>query len=270
MKRRRATPIIQAIGVIRSCFREKFGTPRQPGIVPAARSWLKIFPRFSPRHSLRELEGFSHVWILSYFHLNTNKKFLPTVHPPRLAGKAVGLFASRSPHRPSPLGLSLARLEKIDGDTLYFSGVDLVDGTPVLDIKPHIPAYDRAPGARSGWSASVQSRTLTVAFEPRARDQAKAFEKSGRAGLTVLIRQTLRQDLRNPRDRSQFNPAKIHEMRLLDLLIRFFISNRRATVSEIGIAPAKSYARPGRIPPQILRIPRAPHETTTHFIATSL
>src|SRR6185295_2354007 len=95
----------RTIGVLRSCFREKFGTPRQPHLAPGATASLTVAPAFKPEQSLQALERFSHVWLLAYLHLTTNRRFIPKVHPPRLKNKTVGLFASRSPHRPSPIGL---------------------------------------------------------------------------------------------------------------------------------------------------------------------
>ncbi|HVA65923.1 MAG TPA: tRNA (N6-threonylcarbamoyladenosine(37)-N6)-methyltransferase TrmO [Elusimicrobiota bacterium] len=245
-------PLIQAIGLLESCFREKFGTPRQPQIAPAARAKLKIFSKFSPHHSLKGLEGFSHAWLLTYLHLNTQKMFRPSVHPPRLGGKAVGVFASRSPHRPSPIGLSLVKIEKIAGDTIYFSGTDLVDGTPILDVKPYIPWYDRAKRALGGWAENTPPRSLTVGFAPEALRQIERLESSARPRLKTALGQILRQDPRNPRDRSQLKPDKTHEMRIWDLEVRFLVRGRRAVIESVHPAGPKDYLRPGRVPPEIL------------------
>ncbi|XP_015919693.1 tRNA (adenine(37)-N6)-methyltransferase isoform X2 [Parasteatoda tepidariorum] len=132
------------IGYISSCFKFKNGIPRQPTLCPSARGTLKIEKSVftNPEHSLIGLEEFSHVWILFIFHENENVGVKAKVHPPRLNGTSVGVFSTRSPHRPSPVGLSLTKLDKIEGDTLYLSGIDLLDGTPVIDIKPYIPMYD--------------------------------------------------------------------------------------------------------------------------------
>ncbi|MDE2237666.1 MAG: tRNA (N6-threonylcarbamoyladenosine(37)-N6)-methyltransferase TrmO, partial [Elusimicrobia bacterium] len=157
-------PAVRAIGAIESCFREKFGAPRQPRLVPASRARLRIKLEFIPEQSLKGLAGFSHVWLLAYFHLNTNKRFLSTVHPPRLKGKTVGVFASRSPHRPSPIGLSLARLLAVEGDTLELAEIDLIDGTPIVDVKPYIPAYDCVAEALPGWTERADARELKVEF----------------------------------------------------------------------------------------------------------
>ncbi len=235
--------MIKAIGFLESCFAEKFGTPRQPMLVPAAAAKLKIFKQFIPEQSLKGLEEFSHVWLLSWFHLNTNKSFKSTVHPPRLKGKTVGVFASRSPHRPSPIGLSVAKLEKIEGDTLYLSGADLVDGTPILDIKPYIPSYDLIARAKSGWTGRAGRAELKVAFAP-GFTVAPALKK--------LLSQILKQDLRNPRDRSQLQDGREHELRLKDCSVTYEVRGKTARVTSIGPALAKDYAKPGRVPKELL------------------
>ncbi len=236
-------PLFRAIGILESCFKEKFGAPRQPGLVPEARARLRIFKEFIPQQSLKGLEEFSHVWLLSFFHLNTNKAFLSTVHPPRLKGDTVGVFASRSPHRPSPLGLSIAKLEGIEGDALLLSGVDLVDGTPILDVKPYIPAYDSIPQARSGWTRRVEAPTLKVSF---------ASGIQAPASLKRLLRQILSHDLRNPRDRSQLASNRVHELRLSECVAQFTVRGQTARVLSVGPAQGKSYAKPGWIPPELL------------------
>lgn len=138
---------MKPIGCIESCFKEKNGIPRQPSICPTSKANLSInIEGFTnPEHSLLGLEKFSHVWIIFHFHKNTNKNVKAKVKPPRLDGAKVGVFASRSPHRPNPIGLTLAKLNGIIGNTLLLSGIDLLDGTPVLDIKPYVPDYDEAP-----------------------------------------------------------------------------------------------------------------------------
>ncbi|XP_022100829.1 tRNA (adenine(37)-N6)-methyltransferase-like isoform X2 [Acanthaster planci] len=133
------------IGFIQSCFKSKNGTPRQPSVCAFSRAKLRVlkevFP--NPEHSIQGLAEFSHVWILFIFHKNGDRKFTKAkVKPPRLDGDKVGVFATRSPHRPNPIGLTLAKLDRIEGNTLHLSGVDIIDGTPVLDIKPYVPSYD--------------------------------------------------------------------------------------------------------------------------------
>ena len=133
------TRMVIPIGLIESVFVRLNGTPRQGAICPAARARLKLtcFPNAAP--AADGLAGFSHVWVIFLFHKNKNAAVKPKVAPPKLNGARVGVFSTRAPYRPNPIGLSLARLDRVDGDTLYFSGLDLIDGTPVLDVKPHIP-----------------------------------------------------------------------------------------------------------------------------------
>ena len=147
---------LEPIGTIESCFKEKFGIPRQPGLAPAAQATLVLHPPYSNPGAMAGLEAFSHIWLIYIFHAIEKGKWKPTVRPPRLGGnKRTGVFATRSNFRPNPLGISAVKLEKIvpDGETirLELSGVDLLDGTPVLDIKPYIPFADAHPDATSGW-----------------------------------------------------------------------------------------------------------------------
>nr|CAI5818047.1 unnamed protein product [Callosobruchus analis] len=135
------------IGMITTSFPEKRGTPRQPGICSdmIAKLTLSKDVFTNPAHTLEGLQEFSHMWILFHFHRNELTHVKAKVAPPRLNGIRTGVFATRSPHRPCPIGLSLVKIDRILGDTIYFSGVDMIDNTPVLDIKPYIPQYDN-PG----------------------------------------------------------------------------------------------------------------------------
>ena len=138
------------IGYLRSIFPTKNGTPRQSGLSEYARASLRISKEIftNPSHSLHNLSSFSHVWLVWVFHQNVVRGGVvkgvvkAKVSPPRLGGERVGVFSTRSPHRPANIGLTLARLDQLEGDTLHLTGVDMVDGTPVLDIKPYIPHYD--------------------------------------------------------------------------------------------------------------------------------
>ncbi|XP_041464143.1 tRNA (adenine(37)-N6)-methyltransferase-like [Lytechinus variegatus] len=150
------------IGYIRSCFKSKNGTPRQPSVCGYARAKLQILKSVfvCPDHSLDGLSQFSHVWILFVFHENSQEKFTKAkVKPPRLNGRKVGVFASRSPHRPNPIGLTLARLDKVEGNTLYLSGVDMIDRTPVLDIKPYVTDYDNPKQASTRTADNAHMQT---------------------------------------------------------------------------------------------------------------
>ncbi len=155
---------VKTIGHVRTCYGEKFGVPRQSGLVDEAWGELVFEPEFRNADTLRGLDGFSHVWLVFIFHQAVRDDWKPTVRPPRLGGNdKVGVFASRSPFRPNPIGLSCVKLEKIDqdhkeGPVLKLSGVDLVDGTPILDIKPYIPYADSLPNAASGFAQEAPER----------------------------------------------------------------------------------------------------------------
>ena len=148
------TVTAQVIGLVRSPYTERFGTPRQPrldtrgeeGVVEAR---VELLPDRVSREALRDLDAFDHVWLLTWFHLNGPlRKSL--IRPPR-GGPPRGVFSTRAPHRPNPLGLSAVQLTRIEGRVLHVRGVDLLDRTPVLDIKPYIPDYDAMPNASRGW-----------------------------------------------------------------------------------------------------------------------
>ncbi|XP_053512556.1 tRNA (adenine(37)-N6)-methyltransferase isoform X2 [Artibeus jamaicensis] len=136
--------LTEPIGYLESCFSAKNGTPRQPSICSHSRACLRIRKSIfnNPEHSLMGLEQFSHVWILFVFHKNGHLSCKAKVQPPRLNGAKTGVFSTRSPHRPNAIGLTLAKLEKVEGGAVYLSGIDMIHGTPVLDIKPYIADYD--------------------------------------------------------------------------------------------------------------------------------
>jgi tRNA-Thr(GGU) m(6)t(6)A37 methyltransferase TsaA len=222
---------LRVIGRIESCFRQKFATPRQPHLAPGSTARLSIDPALLPEHSLKGLEEFSHVWLIFHFHLNTNKIFRPKIHPPRLKGKTIGVFATRSPHHPAAIGLTLARLERIEGGVLSLSGIDLIDGTPILDVKPYIPQYDSVPSAAAGWTQRLPPNDMDVAFGAGAlRDLGRADDP---VALKSLITDILRHDPRNVRDRSQMREGKELAFLLHDCDVRFHIRGRTATVTAV-------------------------------------
>ena len=137
------------IGIVRSCYPDKFGTPRQSGLVPPAHGFLEISSSLQPEFSLDGLNKFSHLWVIFIFHKNTENHFHSKVHPPRLGGKNIGVFATRSPHRPNPIGLSLVEIISVEKKGVWVSGVDLIDGTPILDIKPYLKDTEAKLEARS-------------------------------------------------------------------------------------------------------------------------
>ena len=226
------TYALQPIGILHSPYREKFGIPRQPGLAPHALATVTLLPPYNQIDSVRGLDSFSHVWLIFAFHQTAGHGWHPTVRPPRLGGNArVGVFASRSTFRPNPLGLSVAELLGIDsehGVVLRLRGVDLLDGTPILDIKPYIPFVDSQPQARGGFVDGPPA-TLTVAWSAAAaaavqRHQAQHPE------LAALIEEVLAQD---PRPAYQDNPAREYGVLLYDYNIRFRIDEQRAYVLDV-------------------------------------
>ncbi len=175
------------IGTVESPFKEKFGTPRQPGLVKESRGSILLRDDLNP-DALEGLVDYSHVWVVFVFHENQSvregRETVKTkVHPPRLEGKSVGVFATRSPHRPNPIGLSLVQIEKIEGRRIFISGLDLIDGTPVLDLKPYLPSVESLPFATEGWSGPLVSKSVRIEWSEQARTDSQAlFGGTGHAG----------------------------------------------------------------------------------------
>jgi len=167
----------RAIGHVRSPFKDKFGVPRQPGLAAAARGTVALNDDPDLRTALRSLEEFTHLWIVFVFHEHGGRNWKPSIRPPRLGGsRKVGVLASRSPHRPNPIGISVVAIEAIDFDRgeISVSGVDLIDGTPVLDIKPYIPYADSIAGAGAGWASAPIAR-WPVTFECAVDEDVRAM-----------------------------------------------------------------------------------------------
>jgi tRNA (adenine37-N6)-methyltransferase len=223
-------PLMEPIGFIKSCFKEKFGTPRQPTVVPESTAFLKIRSDLNPREALSGLEKFSHVWIIFQFHKNSNKKFYAKVAPPRLNGETIGVFATRSPHRPNPIGLSCVKLDRIEGDTLYFSGVDLIEGTPVLDLKPYIPFADSVPDAKAGWVGAAEPKKLNVQFSEVALKDLETFSDKK---LKTMIEQILENDPRNFMDKEVSRESKVLGFFLADTNVLFSVEVETATVLRV-------------------------------------
>lgn len=188
----------EPIGTFKSCYRERFGTPRQPGLARDSWAVLHLRPELNLASGLEGLSGFSHLWVIFVFHQNTNKRVPTKICPPRLEGEKIGVFATRSPHRPNPVGLSVMKIERIEENKIYLSGVDVIDGTPVLDIKPYVPSADHIADAKGGWTDSRPERTLEVLFSEEAVAQIAAIESATPMprDLQSLIRQTLELDPR--------------------------------------------------------------------------
>ena len=195
-----STPAFTPIGIVHSCFGEKFGIPRQPGLIEAAHATLEILPPYDRDEAFAGLETFSHIWVVFLFHAIPQGKWRPSVRPPRLGGnRRVGLFATRSGFRPNPIGISVVRLAGIGRRQgklqLALQGVDLLDQTPVLDIKPYLPYADAIPDALGGFAAEPPRPSLAVAFTHQSQRACVELEKTY-PGLAALIVQVLQADPR--------------------------------------------------------------------------
>lgn len=234
------------IGIIHSPFKEKFGVPRQPGIAPAARATLELLPPYDRDEALDGLAGFSHVWIVFVFHATADQGWHPMVRPPRLGGNArVGVFASRSTFRPNPIGLSVVELAGFGREggklVLHLRGADLIDGTPVLDIKPYVPYADSIPDARGGFADTAPDARLAVRFTVEAEAQITAREAQyphPHPRLRELIVQVLAADPR-PAYREDESTERVYGMRLLDFDLRWRVEGASAVVVELrgNLAP---------------------------------
>ena len=222
---------IEIIGYISSCFKEKFATPRQPGLAPSATARLILVEPFNRREMVRGLETFSHIWVQFLFHQVVGDGWKTTVRPPRLGGsERKGVWATRSPHRPNHIGLSAVTLEGIDvrnGVELVLSGVDLLDRTPVIDIKPYLPVSDRPEGVTDGWSERLFA-PLDVCFTPAARDFCSAYRRRTGDDLATLITEVLHAD---PRPASQRATRKEFGMLLWDVNVRWSVDGVRCVVT---------------------------------------
>jgi len=226
----------EPIGVIHSCFKEKFGIPRQPGLVPSARAVIELTPPFDRDEAVRGLEGFSHVWVVFVFHAVLGAAWRPTVRPPRLGGnERVGVFATRSPFRPNPVGMSAVRLEKIlreDGRlSLYVQGGDFLDGTPVIDVKPYVPYVDAIADARGSFAHEAPVSPFLVRFSADA-DVACQQKEGSFPGVRRLIEEMLSADPR-PAYRDTTDSTAVYGTRLYDFDLRWRIEGNMVEVLEL-------------------------------------
>jgi tRNA-Thr(GGU) m(6)t(6)A37 methyltransferase TsaA len=217
--------VLNPIGIVHSCYQEKFGTPRQPGLVEHSNGKIEIYPDFAPVQAFKGLEQFSHLWVLFHFNQSAAQGWNPTVRPPRLGGnKHVGVFASRSMFRPNPVGLSVVKLERIEHDGqrcyLHISGQDIIDKTPVIDIKPYIPYVDAIPDATGGYAESKPLPIYKVIFT----QEAELILMSLGDPFKQLIMEVLSYDPR-PQYHEGKNEDRIYGFKLSGYNVRWKVMN---------------------------------------------
>lgn len=218
---------LTSIAHIRSDFSEKFGIPRQSGLVEELTAAVVFEPEYRDPSALRGIDGFSHLWLIWEF--SRSRGWSPTVRPPRLGGnKRLGVFATRSPFRPNPLGLSCVRLVEVRqdralGPVLVVAGADLLDGTPIYDVKPYLPYADCKPDAVGGFAAQPKGADLTVDCPPVLLDRVP---EDKRAALLAVLAQ-------DPRPQYQDDPERVYGMAFAGLEVKFRVAGERLTVTEI-------------------------------------
>ena len=210
---------VSPVGFVRSCFKEKFAIPRQPQLAPAARGVVELVAPFNTGEAVQGLEQVSHVWLVFLFHQALEDKPRLKVRPPRLGGNtSMGVFATRATHRPNGIGQSVVRLDKVEPGKLWVSGIDLLDGTPVLDIKPYVPYADSIADA-SNQMASAAPELITVQWHDDALQSAREHGLRLGEPLVELIEQCLAQD---PRPAYQVPaPERQYGVRLWDVEVRW-------------------------------------------------
>lgn len=225
---------LEPIATIESPYRQRFGIPRQPGLVNAQGS-IVLLPGYDDPDALDGLEDFSHLWVTFLFHANADQGWKPKVKPPRLGGrKQVGVYASRSPFRPNFLGLSVLKIEAIEKDVkpvrIRVSGLDLLDSTPVVDIKPYVEYTDAITGTRTGFAPEPPEITQQVVFSDKAR-QALSIRPSADQDM-AFIHQLLELDPR-PAYKKNKPGGCIHTMRLADYEVKWVVDGELTTVIDI-------------------------------------
>lgn len=219
---------VKPIAYISTDFKEKFGIPRQSGRAPSLEAKIVFTPKFRNAEALREIEGFSHLWLLFDFSLAHKNDWSATVRPPRLGGnKRVGVFASRSPFRPNPIGLSCVKLLRVEsteneGSVLIVSGADLLDGTPILDVKPYLPYADSIPEATAGYAGEHRNDRLEVVFPQELLENIPTEKRTG-------LLDCLADD---PRPSYQ-DDDRVYGMRFADFEIKFSVRDGVLTVTSV-------------------------------------
>lgn len=221
---------MKIIARIHSDFPSKFGIPRQSGLVEALKARVVFEPDFRSPEAVRGLEGFSHIWLIWQFSQAVRESWSPTVRPPRLGGNVrMGVFATRSPFRPNPIGLSCVRLERIEqhpqwGPVLWVAGADLMDGTPIYDVKPYLPYADCRPEAVGGFASQPKEASLRVECP---LELLEPVEESRRAALLGVLAQ-------DPRPTYQHDPDRVYGLAFGGWEVKFTVAEDVLTVREIA------------------------------------
>ena len=221
---------MKVIAHIHTDFPTKFGIPRQSGIIPSLQGRIVFEPEYRNPEAVRGLEDFSYIWLLWEFSKAVRDTWSPTVRPPRLGGNVrKGVFATRSPFRPNPIGLSSVRLERVEidpklGPVLYVSGIDLMDGTPIYDIKPYIAYTDSHPDAVSGFAPTPAEYLLEVDFPETLLQHVPEHQR--KSLIEVLAH--------DPRPQYQADPERVYGMEFGDLEVKFMVDGGLLTVVEVS------------------------------------
>ncbi|MBQ8974336.1 MAG: tRNA (N6-threonylcarbamoyladenosine(37)-N6)-methyltransferase TrmO [Oscillospiraceae bacterium] len=221
---------IRPVARIRSDFSEKFGIPRQSGIVETLKARIVFEPEFRNPDALRGMEGFSHLWLIGEFSAARRDGWSATVRPPRLGGNTrMGVFATRSPFRPNPLGLSCVKLESIDfkcadAPVITVSGADLMDGTPIYDIKPYLPYCDCKAGAVGGFASEGAGHRLELSFPYKLMQLVPADKREALTGVLEA----------DPRPSYQHDPDRVYGMSFGGLNVKFKVSENTLTVIDVS------------------------------------
>jgi tRNA (adenine37-N6)-methyltransferase len=225
----------EPIGYVRSCFVEKFAIPRQPHLAPAARGVIELLPPYDQPEAIAGLELVSHIWVLFVFHAASSGPEHLRVRPPRLGGnQRIGVFASRATHRPNPIGQSVVTLDRADPGRLAISGLDLLDGTPVLDIKPYVPYADALPSARNEL-ADAAPTGCSISWNEDALAQATAAAARLNQPVVELIEQCLAQDPKPAYQ--QPTPRREYGVRFWDLNVRWHYPTQ-CEIRVLSVLPA--------------------------------
>jgi tRNA-Thr(GGU) m(6)t(6)A37 methyltransferase TsaA len=216
----------KTIAHIRTPFPTKFGIPRQSGILHTLESRIVFEKEYRNKDVLRGMEEFSHLWLIWLFSEAVREDWSPTVRPPRLGGNTrMGVFATRSPFRPNPIGLSCVHLVRIENGELVVTGADLMDGTPILDIKPYLPFADSVPDATGGFAEPLREYALRVIFPEELLQK-----------LPLHLREPLREILaQDPRPAYQQDPSRVYGFPFGDYEIRFSVSEETLTVLSVDL-----------------------------------